>query len=71
MRLSQLGARNSTAAADSAAIAAAAVSCAHGHAVDEVADLATAESFVRSYAYDAFVLDRGLPDGDALTVLRQ
>ncbi len=44
---------------------------AHGHAVDEVADLATAESFVLSYAYDAFVLDRTLPDGDALASLRQ
>lgn len=44
---------------------------AHGHAVDEVADLATAQSFVLSYAYDAFVLDRTLPDGDALASLRQ
>ncbi|MGO1072503.1 winged helix-turn-helix domain-containing protein [Lysobacter sp. CA199] len=44
---------------------------AHGHAVDEVADLADAESFVRSYAYDAFVLDRTLPDGDALASLQQ
>lgn len=44
---------------------------AHGHAVDAVADLATAESFVLSYAYDAFVLDRTLHDGDALASLRQ
>ncbi|NUO75704.1 MAG: response regulator transcription factor [Lysobacter sp.] len=43
----------------------------HGHAVDEAADLADAESYVRSYAYDAFVLDRTLPDGDALASLRQ
>lgn len=44
---------------------------AHGHAVDEAEDLATAESFVRSYGYDAFVLDRTVPDGDALDSLRQ
>lgn len=43
----------------------------HGHAVDEAPDRGTAESFVRSYAYDAFVLDRLLPDGDGLSLLRQ
>ena len=43
----------------------------HGHAVDEAGDLAEAESFVRSYAYDAFVLDRMLPDGDALDTLQR
>lgn len=43
----------------------------HGHAVDEAADLADAESYLLSYAYDALVLDRTLPDGDALASLRQ
>ena len=43
----------------------------HGHAVDEAGDLAEAESFVRSYAYDALVLDRMLPDGDALDTLQR
>ncbi len=43
----------------------------HGHAVDEARDLAEAESFVRSYAYDAWVLDRMLPDGDSLATLQR
>ncbi|MCD9085703.1 response regulator transcription factor [Stenotrophomonas sp. SY1] len=42
---------------------------AQGHAVDEARDLAEAESFVQSYAYDVLLLDRGLPDGDALDAL--
>lgn len=44
---------------------------AQGHAVDEASDMDTAESFVRSYAYDVFVLDRRLPDGDALALLQR
>ncbi|ALN60093.1 Transcriptional regulatory protein, C terminal - transcriptional regulator [Lysobacter enzymogenes] len=44
---------------------------AHGHAVDEAGDLAEAESFVQSYAYGALVLDRTLPDGDALAALQR
>lgn len=39
---------------------------ADGHGVDEAADGDDAESFVASYAYDVLVLDRMLPDGDAL-----
>lgn len=42
-----------------------------GHGVDEAADGATAESFVQSYRYDAIVLDRMLPDGDALERLEE
>src|SRR5579859_2383630 len=43
---------------------------ASGHAVDEATDGATADSFVRSYTYDVWVLDRLLPDGDALLHLK-
>lgn len=43
---------------------------ASGHAVDEAIDGATAESFVRSYTYDVWILDRLLPDGDALFRLK-
>ncbi|WP_266168897.1 response regulator [Dyella subtropica] len=43
---------------------------ASGHAVDEAADGATAESFIQSYTYDVWVLDRLLPDGDALLRLK-
>lgn len=42
-----------------------------GHAADEAADGGTAESFIRSYAYDALILDRLLPDGDAIALLRR
>lgn len=42
---------------------------AQGHAVDEAGDLAEAESFVQSYAYDVLLLDRNVPDGDALGAL--
>ena len=37
-----------------------------GHGVDEAPDADEAESFLASYAYDVLVLDRMLPDGDAL-----
>ncbi|MBX9402623.1 response regulator transcription factor [Lysobacter sp. BMK333-48F3] len=42
-----------------------------GHAADEAEDGASAESFVRSYVYDALILDRLLPDGDAIVLLRR
>jgi len=42
-----------------------------GHAADEAPDGATAESFVRGYVYDALILDRRLPDGDAIVLLRR
>lgn len=42
-----------------------------GHAVDAAADCGDAESFVRSYAYDVVVLDRMLPDGDAIDLLQR
>ncbi|WP_051885410.1 response regulator [Lysobacter antibioticus] len=42
-----------------------------GHAVDGAPDRDTAESFVRSCVYDVFVLDRLLPNGDGMTLLRQ
>lgn len=44
---------------------------ASGHAADEAGDGAMAESFVRSYAYDVLVLDRLLPDGDAIALLQR
>lgn len=44
---------------------------AQGHAVDEAGDLAEAESFAQTYAYDVLVLDRTLPDGDALDALQR
>ncbi len=43
---------------------------ADGHGADEADDGGSAESFVRSYRYDVIVLDRMLPDGDALELLR-
>lgn len=44
---------------------------AEGHGVDEAGDGGTAESFVSSYRYDVIVLDRMLPDGDALELLQR
>lgn len=37
-----------------------------GFSVDRAATLAEAEDLAAAYAYDAMVLDRGLPDGDAI-----
>ncbi len=44
---------------------------ADGHGVDEAGDGGTAESFVSTYLYDVVVLDRMLPDGDALDLLQR
>ncbi len=44
---------------------------ADGHGVDEADDGGTAESFVSTYRYDVIVLDRMLPDGDALGLLKR
>ncbi len=43
---------------------------ADGHGVDEAGDGGSAESFVSTYRYDVIVLDRMLPDGDALGLLQ-
>ena len=43
---------------------------ADGHGADEADDGGAAESCGRSYRYDVIVLDRMLPDGDALDLLR-
>lgn len=37
--------------------------------VDWVSDVGAAESALRSFAYDLVILDRGLPDGDGLSLL--
>ncbi|MGH8081494.1 MAG: response regulator [Lysobacter sp.] len=42
-----------------------------GHAADEAPDGGTAESFIRTYTYDALILDRLLPDGDTLALLQR
>jgi DNA-binding response OmpR family regulator len=42
-----------------------------GIACDTVATLRHASSFLESTHYDAMILDRGLPDGDGLTLLAQ
>lgn len=42
-----------------------------GHAIDTAVDCGDAESFVRSYTYDVVVLDRMLPDGDAIDLLQR
>ncbi len=42
-----------------------------GHGADEAEDGGSAESFVATYRYDVIVLDRMLPDGDALELLRR
>ena len=39
---------------------------ADGHGVDEAESGDSAESFLASYAYDAMIVDRMLPDGDAI-----
>ena len=44
---------------------------AKGYGVDEAPDGVTAEQLLSSYRYDAVVLDRMLPDGDALDRLRE
>ncbi len=44
---------------------------ADGHGADEAGDGGTAESFVATYRYDVIVLDRMLPDGDALDLLQR
>jgi DNA-binding response OmpR family regulator len=41
-----------------------------GFAVDLAADAAAADLSLSTYAYDCVVLDRGLPDGEGLTLLR-
>ncbi len=44
---------------------------AEGHGTDEADDGGSAESFASSYRYDVIVLDRMLPDGDALDLLKR
>ena len=44
---------------------------ADGHGVDEAGDGGEAESFIETYPYDVIVLDRMLPDGDALEALER
>lgn len=41
-----------------------------GFSVDRAATLAEAEELTRHFHYDAMVLDRGLPDGDGLSLVR-
>ncbi|RKP43869.1 response regulator [Trinickia fusca] len=42
-----------------------------GYAADEAPDCGSAEAFIASYRYDVVILDRLLPDGDALPMLQQ
>lgn len=42
-----------------------------GHAIDTAGDCGDADSFIRSYAYDVVLLDRMLPDGDAIDLLQR
>jgi DNA-binding response OmpR family regulator len=42
-----------------------------GIACDTVATLSHAAAFLETVSYDALILDRGLPDGDGLTLLAQ
>ncbi len=39
--------------------------------VDEAADLATARSILQSSTYDVVILDKGLPDGDGMTLISE
>lgn len=44
--------------------------CMEGHATDPVANCADAREAVSGFAYDAIILDIGLPDGSGLELLR-
>lgn len=44
---------------------------AHGIACDAVATLKYASNFIETTHYDAMILDRGLPDGDGLDLLKE